>query len=77
MAEQGALRRSDANTFVVDLGDVKLPDDQAAALEHEIRRLVLSRVAAMDFAGDLVVSHPFDQFGRTRGIRLIPRILNE
>jgi len=77
MAEQGAIRRSDRNTFVVDLGDVKLPDDQAAALEHEIRRLVLARVAAMDFAGDLVVSHPFDDRGRTRGIRLVARVLNE
>jgi len=77
MAEQGAIRTSNANTFVVDLGDVRLPDEQAAALEHEIRRLVLARVAAMDFAGDLLITHPLDQFGRTRGIRLIPRIQSE
>jgi len=71
------IRSSDANTFIVDLGDVKLPDDAAAELEHEIRALVLAKIAGMDFAGDLVVGHLFDSIGRTRGIRLTAQIQNE
>jgi hypothetical protein len=71
------IRNSDANTLVVDLGDVKLPDDKLQELEHGIRRLVLAKVAEMDFAGDLVISHPSDQIGRTRGIRLQAKVLNE
>ena len=35
--------------FVVELGDVKLPPETAKQLSTEIRRLVLTSLAGLDF----------------------------
>jgi hypothetical protein len=56
--------------FVVDLGDLELPADAARNLNTEIRKLVLSRIAELDFKGDLRVaaSLPKELGPRTDGI---------
>lgn len=51
-----AAKKAVANQFVVDLGDLELPAETAQQLNRDIRKLVLTTLAGVDFKGDLRVS---------------------
>lgn len=59
--------KSTGSRFIVDFGNLKLPDAIEKRLDAEIRKLVLSAIADIDFQGDLRVKFPFPP-GRTLGI---------
>ena len=69
-----AAKKAVANQFVVDLGDLELPAETAQQLNRDIRKLVLTTLAGVDFKGDLRVSAklPRKLGPRTDGIWIEP-----
>ena len=65
-----AVRKAAATQFVVDLGEVELPAETARQLNTEIRKLVLTTLAGVDFKGDLRIAAtlPKELGPRTDGI---------
>ena len=55
-----------SNQFVVDLGDVRLPDQVSDKIEQAIRRAALGVIAGIDIDGDIGIKLP----GELRGIYL-------
>jgi len=55
-----------SNQFVVDLGDVRLPDQVSDKIEQAIRRAALGVIAGIDLDGDIGIKLP----GDLRGIYL-------
>jgi hypothetical protein len=55
-----------SNQFVVDLGDVRLPDQVSDKIEQAIRRAALGVIAGIDIDGDIGIKLP----GDLRGIYL-------
>ncbi len=60
------MERSKSNQFVVDLGDVRLPDQVSDKIEQAIRRAALGVIAGIDIDGDIGIKLP----GDLRGIYL-------
>jgi hypothetical protein len=60
------MERSKSNQFVVDLGDVRLPDQVSDKIEQAIRRAALGVIAGIDIDGDIGIKLP----GELRGIYL-------
>lgn len=65
-----AARKAAPTQFVVDLGEVELPAETASQLKTEIRKLVLTTLAGIDFKGDLRIAAalPKELGPRTDGI---------
>ena len=55
-----------SNQFVVDLRDVRLPDQVSDKIEQAIRRAALGVIAGIDIDGDIGIKLP----GDLRGIYL-------
>lgn len=66
------MQRETGTRYVVDLGELKLPDEIEKKLDVDIRRLVMQTLADIDFNGDVTVQFPFPP-GRTLGIIWRPR----
>jgi len=60
------MEKSKSNQFVVDLGDVRLPDQVSDKIEQAIRRAALGVIAGIDIDGDIGIKLP----GELRGIYL-------
>ena len=60
------MEKSKSNQFVVDLGDVRLPDQVSDKIEQAIRRAALGVIAEIDIDGDIGIKLP----GDLRGIYL-------
>ena len=60
------MEKSKSNQFVVDLGDVRLPDQVSDKIEQAIRRAALGVIAGIDIDGDIGIKLP----GDLRGIYL-------
>lgn len=67
-------KKAVANQFVVDLGELELPAETASQLNTEIRKLVLTTLAGIDFRGDLRIAAtlPKELGPRTDGIWIEP-----
>ena len=60
------MEKSKSHQFVVDPGDVRLPDQVSDKIEQAIRRAALGVIAGIDIDGDIGIKLP----GELRGIYL-------